>query len=97
MEKVTPQIVRDAIITCFYEAHCANTGLGEDEITSRQYCMSLVKKIFDEQHINFENPTKEGIVKAVNALAEFSKNFRSQEVIQKHRKQIMDMLVQMED
>jgi len=94
MAKVTPQDVRDAIINCFYEAHCADTGLGEDKPTGRQYCLSIVKRAFKEQVVDFDNPTKEGILKVLSSLAEFSKNFRSQEIIEKHKNQIISLLNQ---
>ena len=43
MSKVTPLDVREAIINCFYEAHCADTGLGADKSTERGYCREIVK------------------------------------------------------
>jgi hypothetical protein len=58
----------------------------------RQYCLSLVKGKFQEQGVDFDNPSKEGILKVINALGEFSKDFRSQEVIEKHKSEIIDLL-----
>lgn len=95
MDKVTSQDVREAVINCFYNAHCADTGLNEDESVGRSYCASIVKKAFADQGADFEHPTKEGILKVVGTLAEFSKNFRSQEVIAKHQQEIQDLISKM--
>jgi len=95
MDKVTPQAVREAIINCFYNAHCADTGLNNDEAVGRSYCTSIVKKAFVDQGVDFEHPTKEGILKVVGTLAEFSKNFRSQEIIEQHKQEIMDLVNKM--
>jgi hypothetical protein len=96
MDKVTPQDVVKAITDCFYEAHCADTGLEESELTGRQYCLAMVKKIFKDQEVDFNNPTKDGIFKVVNALAEFSKGFRSQDTITAHKKEIIELLSKMD-
>lgn len=95
MNKVTSLDVRDAIIDCFYEAHCADTELGEGDV-SKGYCLNIVKKMFNDCGVDFDSPTKDGINKVVSALAEFSKNFRAQEIIEKHRKEITDLLNRMD-
>ncbi len=92
MSKTSLLAVRDALVNCFYEAHCADTELVQDEITGREYCLAIIKKDFDELGVDFDNPTKEGIFKVINKLAEFSKNFRSQEVINKHKQEIINLL-----
>jgi hypothetical protein len=92
MTKSNIQEVVKAITNCFYEAHCAATEIDGNELDLRQYCLSLVKEKFQEQGVDFNNPSKEGILKVINALAEFSKDFRSQEVIEKHKHEIIDLL-----
>ena len=96
MSKVTPRDVTEALVNCFYKAHCADTGLGGDELSERQYCLEKVKKVFHDQAVDFDNPDKEGLLKVVNSLADFSKNFRSQDIINKHRNEIIDLLNKME-
>ncbi len=96
MDKLASQDIVAAIVDCFYEAHCADTGLSGSEDVGRQYCLSTVKKIFQDNAVDFNNPTKEGILKVVNALADFSKSFRSQEVIEKHKNKIIELLNKME-
>ncbi len=93
-KKITYQDVRDAITDCFYDAHCADTGFDSDKPAVHGYCLLIVKKIFHDQKVDFDNPDKEGIIKVINSLGEFSKNFRSQDVIEKHQKEILDLLSQ---
>lgn len=95
MNKVTPIEVRDALVNCFYEAHCADTELGADKKSSETYCLSIVKKAFKDQGFDFDSPTKESIIKVVETLVNFSKSFRSQEVIAKHQQEIMDLVARL--
>ena len=91
--EVTPLMVRDAIVECFYNAHCADSALEDDDSKSvNKYCAELVKGAFTNTGGDFENPTKESIVKVLGQLAEFSKNFRNPEVIKKHYNEIMQLV-----
>lgn len=96
MSKESLLAVRDALVNCFYEAHCADTELVQDEIAGRNYCLAIVKKDFAEQGFDFNNPTKEGILKVIDKLAEFSQSFRPQEIIDKHKQEIIDLLEKVE-
>ena len=44
--------VRDAMVECFFEAHCMDSGIDMDEKkeggVNKGYCESIVKKAFDE-------------------------------------------------
>ncbi|MFC1609083.1 hypothetical protein ACFL3M_02735 [Patescibacteria group bacterium] len=103
LDEVTPVMVRDALIECFSEAHEDITkecfgeegrefvGEKSDGISDVNAEM-LVKKYFKEKGADFDNPTKEGIINAVDKLAEFSGNFRSQEVIKKHKGEMMKLV-----
>lgn len=92
LNKVTLVDVRDAIIDCLYEAHCAEIGLGEDELLENRYCFKVVKRTFAEQGVDFDNPTREGIIKVLGALGDFSKTFRSPDIIEEHQSKILTML-----
>ncbi|OGM94287.1 hypothetical protein A2524_01280 [Candidatus Wolfebacteria bacterium RIFOXYD12_FULL_48_21] len=92
-QPVMPLMVRDALIECFYEAHCQDTGLDmPNESTDRSYCSALVKKAFAESGGNFDNPTKEDLMRVMEKLVEFSKNFRDPSLVQKHAKEIQQLL-----
>jgi hypothetical protein len=84
-KNVTPLMVRDAILDCFNQAHCEDAGVGTDDKESNKlYCQELVKKAFTDAEVDFDHPTKEGIMKVLEQLREFSKSFRNPEIIKKH-------------
>ncbi len=89
----TPLTVRDEILVCFRQAHCDDlqTEDLDDEIRT-QYCNDLVRNIFKEEDADFDNPTKEDLLKVIKSLAEFSKNFRNQETVKKHFGEIMSSI-----
>lgn len=90
--KITPLMVRDAISECFWQAHCADSEIAmDDKKISHEYCQSIVRKSFEETGGDFDHPTKESIMKCLENLAEFSKNFRDPSIIQKHQEQIMKL------
>ena len=92
-EEVTPLKVRDAIVNCFLEAHCTDTGIpADDKEANREYSRLIVKKAFSEFEGEFDRPSKESILKALEKLAEFSKNFRDPSIIEKHYSEIMKLV-----
>ena len=91
--EITPLMVRDAIVECFRQAHCTDSGIDTgDKNLNKQYCYEIVKKAFLDAGQDFDNPSKSGILKAMNNLAEFAKKFRDQSVIQKHYEEIMKLI-----
>lgn len=96
--KLTPEAVRDAIVNCFCEAHCADSGLTteDDKELSRDYCLSLVKKAFQESGNDFEKPNKESLLAVIDRLADFAKNFRQPEVIKEHYEMINKLINKLE-
>ena len=91
---ITPLIVRDAIIECFYKAHCMDAQLssGKDPEIDKIYCGTIVKKAFKDTGGDFDKPTKESIMKVLGRLAEFAKTFRNPEIIKKHYNEIMELV-----
>ncbi len=92
---ITPIMVRDAILKCFTQAHCIDSGIGEKEENGKinhQYCLEIVKKAFSEAGQDFDKPTKEGILRSMDVLAEFSKKFRDQEIVQKNYSSILQLV-----
>lgn len=87
---ITPLMVRDAIVECFWEAHCMDTGIDDSEKdANRAYCKSTVEKAFADTQGDFNNPTKESIINCTKSLATFSKSFRDPSIIEKHFEEIM--------
>jgi len=93
--------VRDGIIKCFVEAHSEelaelkNYGDVTDEDFEKIKSINvegMIKNIFKEIDEDFDNPTKESLVKVVGKLAEFAKNFRNQEIVKRHYDQVMCLI-----
>ena len=93
--KETPLMVRDALVTCFYEAHCRDTGT-EGEV-AKDYCRELVMKAFQDVNGDFDRPSKQDIELVVEKLADFSGNFRSQDLVEKHRGEIMSLISRIDE
>jgi hypothetical protein len=90
---VTPLMVRDAVVECFWEAHCMDSGLGEEaKETNKAYCKSIVEKAFADTSGDFEHPTKESLIAGVESLASFAKSFRDPSLIEKHYEEIMTLI-----
>ena len=90
---VTPIIVREALVECFYEAHCEDTGFeSPDEDSNRAYCTALVRKAFSDTGGDFEHPTKDDLMRASEYLVQFSVNFRDPSIVQAHMKEIQGLL-----
>jgi len=95
-QEITPLMVRDALIECFFQAHCADTGMDQTEgDTNRQYCGEIIKKSFNDIGGDFNNPTKEDVLKVMGKLKEFSAGFRDPSIIEKHSKEIMKLVEKM--
>jgi len=88
---ITPMMARDALVECFFQAHCADAGLGTDN-SAKGYCQDIVKKSFVDSQGNFEEPTKQSIINAMEKLKEFSVNFRDPSIIQKHVGEMMKIV-----
>lgn len=92
-EKTTPLMVRDAIVECFNKAHCEDAGLSIDEKNiNEHYCRSIVEKFFKDAGGDFDRPTKDVILKVMDGLVDFSKNFRNPEIIKKHYNGIIKLV-----
>lgn len=97
-EPVTPLIARDALVRCFTSAHMESLGLEEaDEDSSREIMLMTIKKAFKDTGGHFDSPTKDEILGVSKYLREYSQNFRSPEVIEKHFKTMMSILEKIQD
>jgi hypothetical protein len=98
---VTPLMVRDAIVSCFTEAHAKELnelrefGTITDEEFEKMKEMNirtLIENTFRETGGDFENPTKESLSSMVEKLAEFARNFRDQKVVEEHYQNISKLI-----
>jgi len=90
---ITPLMARDALIECFFQAHCADAGLGTDSsVINREYCKDIVKKAFTDSGEDFEKPAKQSIVNVMAKLKDFSASFRDPSIIQKHAGEMMKIV-----
>lgn len=90
----TPIQVRDAMITCFIEAHKEDAEQRESVPTHNvvDYCKDVVRKGFKEVGGNFDDPTKESLQKVAFYLAAYSSSFRDPEIIENHKNQILSLV-----
>lgn len=92
-KEVTPDSVRNAIITCFCVAHSEQTGLNEVNLEeTKRYCTEIVRKAFIETKGDFGHPTKEALISTLPWLAQFSKSFRDQTIINAHMIEIQHLI-----
>ena len=101
-KKVTPIMVRDAIIQCFYEAHCNVLELARDvfgeppkkrfEEMKKSHVKDLVFDIFIKIEGDYNKPTKDDLLKVVENLKKFASFYRKPEVINKHADELMQLI-----
>ncbi|MFA6098693.1 MAG: hypothetical protein WCV50_02875 [Patescibacteria group bacterium] len=102
-ETITPEKVRDAIVVCFEHAHGEATRKSLGELTqdlgkkgvekyTKANIEGIVRKAFRESGGDFDAPTRETIIKAMDWLAEFSKSYRQPEMIRKNYIEVMKLV-----
>lgn len=97
-KKITSQLVVQALVKCFYKAHCESEEFeNTDSKISENYCLSIVKKAFKETGGNFDNPDKKSLTKVISYLKKFSENFRSPEIVIKHFNQINKLIEKIDE
>ena len=101
-KKVTPKKIRDAIIRCFFEAHCNILELAREtfghppekkfEGMKKSHVKELVQDIFIKINRDFNNPTKEDLLLVLKNLESFAKIYRKPKIIKKHVSEIMILI-----
>ena len=101
-KNVTPVMVRNAIIQCFYEAHSNVLELAKDtfghpperkfEEMKKSHVKDLVEDIFDKIGGDFYKPTKDNLLKILENLKEFAAIYRNPEIIDKHVNEIIQLI-----
>ncbi len=105
-ETITPVRVRDAIIQCFYEAdnEIMNKlfqssdfrSAADGEKKKRKHVEVLIKKMFQEVHGDFNNPTKESLIGVIDKCAEYAAPIRDKETINTNYNAIMSLINRLE-
>ena len=98
-KKVTPLMVRDAIIDCFYKAHGDILDLAWEyfgcdskkkfETMKQTHVEELIETIFTRVGGDVNKPTKEALIQVVTNLKKIAALYREPEVIEKHTGEIM--------
>lgn len=101
-KKVTPIMVRDAIIQCFFEAHDNILELAKDffgdpdkekfEHMKKTHVKELVENIYLKIGEDFNNPTKENLLKVIDQLKKIAKIYRNNGIINTHVNEIMQLI-----
>lgn len=90
---MTAREVRDALVECFFEAHCEDAQIGEgDSALTRKYTTEVVKKAFTDVGGDFEKPTKQTLTAVIAKLKDFAGGFRDPSVIQRHAGEILELV-----
>ena len=91
-EEITPLMVRDGMLECFYEAYCMNSKEQKTEEEKRAHCREIVERAFEESGGNFEDPTKGSILNAMKKLMEFSRDFEHPVAVQCHASELLKLV-----
>jgi hypothetical protein len=101
-KKVTPVMVRDAIIQCYYEAHCNVLELAKDafyeppkdtfEEMKKSHVKELIENIICETGGDFDNPSKDCLIQVLNHLQKIASTYREPETINKHVNEINQLI-----
>lgn len=99
-KKVTPLMVRDAIVECFFCAHTEcmkdrTEGMTDEE--RKKLVVGIIKKSFADSGGDFENPTKKDLMNCIGGLKEIAKTFRNPEIIAKHYREIKSLIDRIEE
>ena len=100
-EKITPQLVRDELLKCFESANkefykILNQPF-EDEQLKKQV-REFVSSVFQKCGVSFENPTKEGIIAAIEECkrnAEQMMGEKAANIIKHHYEEMMKLVNKM--
>jgi len=97
-KNVTPVLVRDAIIQCFYEAHCNVLELAREtfgdpprkkfEEMKESHVRELIENIICDAGGDFDNPDKDCLIQVLNNLKKIASTYRKPEIINKHVSEI---------
>ncbi len=99
--KVTPEFVRNELLTCFESANrefarVLNNPVSDDVL--KQQVRQFVTSVFSQCGVSFENPTKLGIVTAIDQCrrnAESMMGPKGAEIIKHHYEEMMKLVTRL--
>ena len=97
-EKVTPKLVRDELLNCFESANRDFSSLLKQPVTDealKKQVKSFVESVFSNCGVNFENPTKDGLLLAMmqcKANAEKMMGEQGTQIIEHHYTEMMKLI-----
>jgi hypothetical protein len=97
-EKVTPSLVRDELLKCFESANrefsrILDQPVGDEQL--KKQVRQFVESVFSRCGVSFENPTKAGILTAIEECrknAEAMMGPSGSEIIREHYEEMMRLL-----
>jgi hypothetical protein len=97
-DRVTPQLVRDELLNCFESANREFSTLLKQPVTDealKEQVKTFVQTVFSGCGVSFDNPTKQGILSAINeckAKAERMMGPQGSGIIQHHYDEMMKLV-----
>lgn len=101
-KKVTPIMVRDAMIRCYYEAHCEILELARDsfynppkrkfEEMKKSHVKDLIENLICDVGGDFDNPSKECLYQVLNRLKKIASTYRTPKIINKHVNEVSQLI-----
>ena len=101
-DNFTPEMVRDAIIKCFYEAEkdILNSLFAPSDFDSSndaeqskyRHIKIFIKKMFSDVQGDFDNPTKESLINVIDRCAKYASSIRDKEIIEQNYNKIMYLI-----
>jgi hypothetical protein len=96
--KVTLQLVRDELLNCFESANREFATVLDQPVTDealKEQVKNFVQSVFSNCGVNFDNPTKNGILLAINqckANAERMMGPKGSQIIEHHYDEMMKLI-----
>jgi len=97
-ENVTPRLVRDELLNCFESANRDFSSLLKQPVTDealKSQVKTFVESVFSNCGVNFENPTKDGLLLAMmqcKANAEKMMGAQGTQIIEHHYTEMMKLI-----
>ena len=92
-EKLTPFLIRDAVVECLRQAYNSDLGFDSgDPNKNLDFCRSETKKAFANSGGDFDNTTKSSILNAMGELKKFAGNFCDPNIAKEHCQKMMGLI-----